>query len=46
MRLMNEVLRPFLGRFEVVYCSDILVFPKSGEDHLQYLEEVFKVLKA
>ena len=46
MRLMNEVLRPFLGRFVVVYFDDILVYSKSQKDHLHHLEEVFKVLRA
>ena len=46
MRLMNEVLRPFLGRFVVVNFDDILVYSKNQEDHLYHLEEVFKVLRA
>jgi len=46
MRLMNEVLRPFLGRLMVVYFDDILVYSKSEEDYLHHLEEVFKVLRA
>jgi len=46
MRSMNEVLRPFLRRFVVVYFDDALIYSKSQEDHLHHLEEVFKVLRA
>ncbi|XP_074305313.1 uncharacterized protein LOC141640409 [Silene latifolia] len=46
MRLMNEVLKPFLGRFVVVYLDDILVYSKTVEDHVRHLKEVFEVLRA
>ena len=45
MRLMNEVLRPFLGKFIVVYFDDILVCRKSEEEHLTHLRELFGVLR-
>ncbi|KAK1649222.1 hypothetical protein QYE76_067027 [Lolium multiflorum] len=45
MRLMNEVLRAFIGRFVVVYFDDILIYRKSLEDHLDHLRAVFNALR-
>jgi hypothetical protein len=46
MCLMNEVLRPFIGLFVVVYFNDILIYSKSMEDHLKHLSAVFDALRA
>jgi len=45
MRLMNEVLRAFIGRFVVVYFDDILIYSRSLEEHLEHLRAVFTALR-
>jgi hypothetical protein len=43
--LMNEALRPFLGKFVIVYLDDVLIFSKTKEEHYEHLEKVLEVLR-
>jgi hypothetical protein len=45
MRLMNEALRTFIGKYVVVYFDDILIYSKSMEAHLYHLRAVFNALR-
>jgi hypothetical protein len=45
MRLMNEVLKYFIGKFVIVYLDDILVINRTKEDHLRHLTLVMRRLQ-
>jgi hypothetical protein len=43
--LMNDVFRPWLRKFVLVFFDDILVYSNDWQTHLSHLEEVLKVLQ-
>ena len=46
MRLMNQVLKPLIGKFVLVYFEDILIYSKTEVGHYNHVREVLAVLQA
>ena len=44
-RMMNNVMRPFIDRFVVVYMDDILIYSRNEEEHEQHLRQVLHKLR-
>ena len=46
MRLITEVMRPFSGKFVVVYFDDILIYSRSPDEHESHLQAVCAKLQS
>nr|GEV61688.1 putative reverse transcriptase domain-containing protein [Tanacetum cinerariifolium] len=45
MDLMNQVCRPYLDRFVIVFIDDILIYSKNRKEHEGHLKLIMKLLK-
>ncbi|GKE24611.1 putative reverse transcriptase domain-containing protein [Tanacetum coccineum] len=45
MDLMNQVCKPYLDKFVIVFIDDILVYSKDEEEHGKHLKIVLELLK-
>ena len=44
-RLLEHVLRYYIGKFVILYIDDILIFSPSFEDHISYVAQVLQTLR-
>jgi hypothetical protein len=44
-RLMNETLRPFLGKFVQVYLDDIFIYSPNAQAHYHHVQQVLQALR-
>ena len=45
MRVMTQILRPYLEKFVVVYFDDILIYSRTRDEHLTHLRSVCSTLQ-
>nr|GEW38082.1 putative reverse transcriptase domain-containing protein [Tanacetum cinerariifolium]GEX55271.1 putative reverse transcriptase domain-containing protein [Tanacetum cinerariifolium] len=45
MDLMNQVCKPYLDKFMIVFIEDILIYSKSKQEHEEHLKLTFELLK-
>ena len=45
MRVMNDVFRPYIDDFVIIYLDDILIFSHTWKDDVMHVGKVFSLLK-
>jgi hypothetical protein len=44
MELMNDVLKPYLDKFVVVFLDDCCIYSKTAEEHVEHVRLVLEAL--
>nr|GEW59647.1 putative reverse transcriptase domain-containing protein [Tanacetum cinerariifolium] len=45
MDMMNQVCKPYLDKFMIVFIDDILIYSKNKKDHEEHLKLILRLLK-
>ncbi|GKE10727.1 putative reverse transcriptase domain-containing protein [Tanacetum coccineum] len=45
MDLMNQVCKPYLDKFVIVFINDILIYSKNNKEHKEHLKAILELLK-
>nr|GFB89935.1 putative reverse transcriptase domain-containing protein [Tanacetum cinerariifolium] len=45
MDLMNQVFKPYLDKFMIVFIDDILIYSKNEKEHEEHLKAILELLK-
>ena len=42
---MNDIIRPYFGRFVLVYLDDILIYSKNEEEHIEHVRQALSIMR-
>ncbi len=44
-RLMNKILRPYIGKFVEVYLDDVIIHSRTKEEHIKHVRVVLQKIR-
>ena len=44
-RLMNKVLRQYIGKFVQVYLNDVIIYSNNLDEHKRHIKAVFEKIR-